>query len=127
MTRTGIEAYLRNAESLYFQGFQRILPHRCPNVFYTNFINLDRGGFKALPTSTALYFKGIHDYAPTMPQANFSFILYIFFSILRVKSSPYPVRDSKPITKVPNPFKIKDSSAFCPNAVQKKLTGIIFF
>jgi len=37
-----------------------------------------RGGCEALPTSTALYFKGIHDYAPTMPQANFSFILYIF-------------------------------------------------
>ena len=37
-----------------------------------------RGGFEALPTSTALYFKGIHDYAPTMPQAIFSFILYIF-------------------------------------------------
>ena len=48
LSRTGLESYLRNAESLYFQGFQRILPHRCPNVFYTNFINLDRGGFEAL-------------------------------------------------------------------------------
>ena len=47
VTRTGLEAYLRNAESPYFQGFQFILPHRCPNVFYTNFINLDRGGFEA--------------------------------------------------------------------------------
>ena len=37
-----------------------------------------RGGFEALPPSTTLYFKGIHDCAPTMPQANFSFILYIF-------------------------------------------------
>ena len=40
-----------------------------------NAVLVGRGGFEALPTYTALYFKGIHDYAPTMPQANFSFIL----------------------------------------------------
>ena len=50
------EAYYQNAESLYFKGFQRILPHRCPKVFYTNFINLDRGGFEAYqPLSIPLF------------------------------------------------------------------------
>ena len=29
-----------------------------------NAVLVGRGGFEALPTSTALYFKGIHDYAP---------------------------------------------------------------
>ena len=71
-----------------------------------------RGGFEALPPSTALYFKGIYDCAPTMPQANFSFILYIFFSILRVKSSPYPVRDSKPIYETLKAFIFKVFSVF---------------
>ena len=80
---------------------------------YTSLVG--RGGFEALPTSTALYFKGIHDYAPTMPQANFSFILYIFFSILRVKSSPYPVRDSKPINKPLKAFISKAFSGLRPN------------
>ena len=28
LSRTGLEAYYQNAESLYFKGFQRILPHR---------------------------------------------------------------------------------------------------
>ena len=48
------------------------------NFLHKSRVVVGRGGFEALPTSTALYFKGIHDYAPTMPQANFSFILYIF-------------------------------------------------
>ena len=91
---------------------------RCPFIICI----LGRGGFEALPTSTALYFKGIHDCAPTIPQANFSFILYIFFSILRVKSSPYPVRDSKPINEPLKAFILKAFSVFCPNAVQKNNT-----
>lgn len=55
LTRTGLETYYQNAESLYFKGFQRILPHRCPKFFYTNFINLDRGGFEAKLSSTSPY------------------------------------------------------------------------
>ena len=43
-----------------------------------NAVLVGRGGFEALPPFTVLYFKGIHDCAPTMPQANFPFILYIF-------------------------------------------------
>ena len=66
------------------------------NFLHKSRVVVGRGGFEALPPFTALYFKGIQDCAPTIPQANFSFILYIFFSILRVKSSPYPVRDSNP-------------------------------
>ena len=50
-----------------------------------NAVLVGRGGFEALPPSTALYFKGIHDCAPTMPQANFSFILYIFFQYSKSK------------------------------------------
>ena len=45
-----------------------------------------RGGFEALPTSTALYFKGIHDYAPTMPQVNFFFYFIHFFQFSKSKT-----------------------------------------
>jgi hypothetical protein len=50
-----------------------------------NAVLVGRGGFEALPTSTALYFKGIHDCAPTMPQTNFSFILCMFSVLLALK------------------------------------------
>ena len=48
------------------------------NFLHKSRVVVGRGGFEALPPFTALYFKGIYDCAPTMPQANFSFILYIF-------------------------------------------------
>ena len=58
----------------------------------------------------------------TMPQANFSFILYIFFSILRVKSSPYPLRDSNPNTKTLNHFIFKACSVYRPNTPPKYIS-----
>jgi hypothetical protein len=37
-----------------------------------------RGGFESLPPCTALYFKGIYDCAPTMPQ-QFLLLFYTCF------------------------------------------------
>jgi hypothetical protein len=56
-----------------------------------NAVLVGRGGFEALPPSTALYFKGIHDCAPTMPQAHFSSNLYIFsvLLVLKIFNSPH--------------------------------------
>jgi hypothetical protein len=56
-----------------------------------NTVLVGRGGFEALPPSTALYFKGIHDCAPTMPQAHFSSNLYIFsvLLVLKIFNSPH--------------------------------------
>ena len=50
------------------------------------------------------------NYAPS----KFFFYFIHFFSILRVKSSPYPVRDSKPIIKTLKAFIFKVFSVFFP-------------
>ncbi|MBQ9714601.1 MAG: hypothetical protein IJV83_04710 [Clostridia bacterium] len=55
-----------------------------------------RGGFEALPPFTALYFKGIHDCTPNMPQVNFSSNLYIF-SVLLALNLHFSIRTSEPI------------------------------
>ena len=61
------------------------------NFLHKSRVVVGRGGFEALPPSTALYFKGIHDCAPTMPQAHFSSNLYIFsvLLVLKIFNSPH--------------------------------------
>ena len=61
------------------------------------------------------------NYAPS----KFFFYFIHFFSILRVKSSPYPVRDSKPTKKPLKSFILKAFSGFCPNIVQKQIFFIL--
>ena len=51
------------------------------------------------PTAESLYFQGIQDCTPTMPQANFSFILCIFSALLQSNSSLHAARDLNPQIK----------------------------
>jgi hypothetical protein len=88
--------FIFKAFSVYSPIVRQIFPLSKIIIFTANASSTSmkrRGGFEALPPSTALYFKGIHDCAPTMPQAHFSSNLYIFsvLLVLKIFNSPHAV------------------------------------